>query len=200
LTCGPTAWLLELDHEDAVAVARAAAELDGVAEVVPGAATVLATLAQGADGQYVGQQLLQVAGAPPPSPAADTLDTVELPVVYDGEDLTAVAAACGLSTAEVVDRHATTTYRAAFCGFAPGFAYLTGLDPALHLPRRGTPRTRVPAGSVAVAAEYTAVYPSASPGGWHLIGSTDTRLFDPRRDPPALIVPGAVVRFSPVRG
>lgn len=98
-----------------------------------------------------------------------------------------------------MERHAAGTYRAAFCGFAPGFAYLTGLDPSLHLPRRDTPRTRVPAGSIAIAAEYTAVYPSASPGGWHLIGRTDATLFDPQRQPPALIVPGTAVHFVPVQ-
>ncbi len=100
-----------------------------------------------------------------------------------------------MSRQEVVERHTAPTYRCAFCGFAPGFAYLTGLDPALHLPRRPTPRTRVPAGSVAIAAEYAAVYPSASPGGWHLIGHTDATMWDATRDEPALVRPGTLVRF-----
>jgi KipI family sensor histidine kinase inhibitor len=84
-----------------------------------------------------------------------------------------------------------------FCGFAPGFAYLEGLDPGLHLPRRATPRTRVPPGSVAIAAAYTAVYPTASPGGWHLVGSTAMAVWDAERSPPALLAPGTLVRFEP---
>jgi KipI family sensor histidine kinase inhibitor len=120
---------------------------------------------------------------------------VEIPVVYDGEDLAEVAAACGTSTDEVVRRHLAGRYECAFCGFAPGFAYLTGLDPGLQLPRRATPRTRVPAGAVAIAAEYTAVYPSPSPGGWHLLGRTDAVLWDVSRPEPASIRPGTTVRF-----
>ena len=123
---------------------------------------------------------------------------MELAVTYDGEDLGRRRGGCGLTIAEVVSppqrRDATA---AAFCGFAPGFAYLTGLDPALQLPRRATPRTRVPAGSVAIAAGYSAVYPTASPGGWHLLGHTDAVLFDADRDPPALIAPGTTVHFVP---
>ena len=101
---------------------------------------------------------------------------------------------------EVAARHAAPTYTCAFCGFAPGFAYLVGLDPALHLPRRATPRTRVPAGSVAIAAEYTAVYPSASPGGWHLLGHTTLALWDPLpRTRRRCVEPGTSVRFVPAR-
>ena len=127
--------------------------------------------------------------------STDQREVVEIAVRYDGEDLASVAAACGLSSAEVVDRHRATDYTCAFCGFAPGFAYLRGLDPALVLPRRATPRTRVPAGAVAIADTYTAVYPSVSPGGWHLIGSTDAPLWDATRRPPSLIRPGTIVRF-----
>ena len=97
----------------------------------------------------------------------------------------------------VVAAHAAATYTVAFCGFAPGFAYLTGLPAALRLPRRATPRPRVPAGSVAIAGELSAVYPTASPGGWHLLGRTDVALFDVDRDPPALLTPGTIVRFEP---
>ena len=100
---------------------------------------------------------------------------------------------------EVVRRHSAVTYRAEFCGFAPGFAYLRGLDPALVLPRRDTPRPAVPAGSVAVADRYTAVYPTASPGGWHLLGRTDAVLWDERRADPATLRPGTRVRFRPAR-
>jgi KipI family sensor histidine kinase inhibitor len=121
---------------------------------------------------------------------------VTLPVRYDGADLDAVAAASSLTASEVVRRHSSATYVAAFCGFAPGFAYLTGLDPALHLPRRSTPRTRVPAGAVAIAGDYTAVYPHPSPGGWHLLGHTDAPVWDVERPRPNLLVPGTRVRFE----
>ena len=103
---------------------------------------------------------------------------VEVPVTYDGPDLDEVARATGLSVAEVVDLHSSTPHRVAFCGFMPGFAYLVGLPSALHLARRTTPRPRVPAGSVAIAAGYSGVYPRESPGGWHLIGWTDVVLWD----------------------
>jgi KipI family sensor histidine kinase inhibitor len=120
---------------------------------------------------------------------------VEIPVTYDGEDLGEVAALTGLSEAEVVARHQGASYRVAFCGFSPGFAYLTGLPRELHVPRRETPRTVVPAGSVAVAGDYASVYPRASPGGWRLLGRTDVPLWDLDRDPPALLRPGTRVRF-----
>ena len=115
--------------------------------------------------------------------------------MYDGDDLDAVAAELGLAVDDVIARHVAGTYVADFCGFAPGFAYLSGLDPTLRLPRRATPRTSVPAGSVAIAGPYTAVYPTASPGGWHLLGHTDIELFDPSVDPPALLAPGTRVTF-----
>jgi KipI family sensor histidine kinase inhibitor len=126
--------------------------------------------------------------------------TVEIPVRYHGPDLAHVARATGLPQAEVIDRHAGTEYRVYLLGFVPGFAYLGELDPALRLPRRESPRTRVPAGSVAIAGSQTGVYPLATPGGWHLIGSTDTRMWDVRRDPPALLAVGDRVRFVPVAG
>ncbi|HYQ75686.1 5-oxoprolinase/urea amidolyase family protein, partial [Cellulomonas sp.] len=120
-----------------------------------------------------------------------------IPVRYDGPDLAEVARLTGLDEREVVRRHAAAEYTVAFGGFMPGFAYLTGLDPALHVPRRATPRERVPAGSVAVAGEFAAVYPAATPGGWMLLGTCDVPLFDVDRDPPALLRPGARVRFVP---
>lgn len=91
-------------------------------------------------------------------------------------------------------------FRVAFCGFAPGFGYLTGLPERYHLPRRATPRTAVPAGSLALAGEYAGVYPRSSPGGWQLIGSTDAVLWDPEREPAALFAPGVRVRFEEVAG
>ncbi|VTR78622.1 KipI antagonist [Cellulomonas hominis] len=118
-----------------------------------------------------------------------------LPVRYDGADLAEVARTTGLDEAEVVRRHGAATYTVAFGGFMPGFAYLTGLDPALHVPRRSSPRERVPEGSVAIAGEFAAVYPAATPGGWMLLGTCDVPLFDARRDPPALLRPGTRVRF-----
>jgi KipI family sensor histidine kinase inhibitor len=125
---------------------------------------------------------------------------VEIAVRYDGDDLAEVADTCGLSVAEVVSLHTGCELVSAFCGFAPGFAYLAGLpEPLASVTRRSTPRTRVPAGAVAVAGGYSAVYPSASPGGWHLIGHTDAVLWDPSSAAPALLPPGTVVRFTQVR-
>ena len=120
---------------------------------------------------------------------------VELPVVYDGEDLAEVAELSGLTEDDVIARHLQSEYRVAFCGFAPGFAYIVGGDPALRVPRRHSPRTAVPAGSVALADEFTGVYPREMPGGWQLIGRTDAVLWDLDRNPPALLPPGTRVRF-----
>ena len=124
---------------------------------------------------------------------------VEIPVWYDGPDLDAVALQTGLSVADVVARHTGPEYRVALLGFVPGFAYLGQLDPSLVLPRRPTPRARVPAGSVAIAGAQTGIYPAATPGGWHLIGRTDLRMFDPARKPPALLAVGDRVRFRAER-
>jgi KipI family sensor histidine kinase inhibitor len=118
-------------------------------------------------------------------------------VRYDGDDLADVAVAAGLSVADVIALHSGAEYRVAFCGFMPGFSYLVGLHPRLQLPRRATPRTRVPAGSVAIADAFTGVYPRQSPGGWHLLGYTDLTMWDDRRTPAATLPPGAVVRFVP---
>lgn len=120
---------------------------------------------------------------------------VEVPVDYDGEDLSDVAALTGLTVAEIIKRHAEADYTVAFCGFAPGFGYLTGGDPALNVPRRKTPRTRIPAGAVAMAGGFTGVYPQSSPGGWQIIGTTTLKMWDLSRTPPALFQPGYHVRF-----
>ena len=122
-----------------------------------------------------------------------------IPVRYDGTDLDAVAAATGLAVDEVIERHSARTYTVDLLGFVPGFAYLSELDPSLQLPRRAEPRPRVPAGSVAIAAAQTGVYPLDTPGGWHIIGRTEIKMFDPMRDPPALLRAGDVVRFETVR-
>jgi 5-oxoprolinase (ATP-hydrolysing) subunit B len=134
--------------------------------------------------------------------APERRPTVEIRVRYggaDGPDLDEVAAVHDLSPSDVVELHADATYRVLFLGFAPGFAYLGGLPPGLATPRRSTPRTRVPAGSVGIAGEQTGVYPLAMPGGWQLIGRTDTVLWDLSRPSPALLQPGDLVRFVPVR-
>lgn len=123
--------------------------------------------------------------------------TIEIPAIYDGPDLELVARACALNVRDVIEAHAAASYVVAFIGFAPGFGYLEGLDARLRLPRRAQPRTHVPAGSIAIAGAQSAVYPLDSPGGWHLIGRTTLRMFDPQREPFALLAPGDRVRFVP---
>lgn len=177
---------------------RRLADRRGVAlvDVVPGARTVLVVAH---DGGGLSRLLAALPELPEGDPAgSDPGPPLELPARYDGPDLEHVADATGLSVEQVVAAHSRATYRAAFSGFAPGFAYLRGLDPRLHLPRRDTPRTAVPAGSLAVADGWTAVYPRRTPGGWHLLGTVDVPVFDLRRDPAALLVPGRSVRFVPV--
>jgi KipI family sensor histidine kinase inhibitor len=140
-----------------------------------------------------------VAGCPlTPVAGPDTGPAVEIPVVYDGQDLPWLAERWGTSVAGAVVLHSTAVLRAAFCGFSPGFAYLVGLPESCHLPRRSRPRAEVPAGAVAVAGEFTGVYPRPSPGGWHVIGHTDAVMWDPSRPRPALVVPGGSVRFVAV--
>ena len=165
-------------------------------EVVPATSTLVVTHEEH-DGELVREVLSGLRVVRTPENAVDG-DLVEIPVRYDGIDLFDVAAACSLSVEKVVSLHSSTEYRVSFCGFAPGFAYLTGLPRELRLARRSSPRPRVAAGSVAIAAEYSAVYPRESPGGWHLIGSTTASIWDVHRDPPALLQPGARVRFVSV--
>jgi len=120
---------------------------------------------------------------------------VTIPVHYDGEDLAEAASLLGVSAEELVNRHLAADWQVAFSGFAPGFGYVVGSDPLFDVPRRSSPRTRVPAGSVALAGAFTGVYPRESPGGWQLIGRTDAVMWDIDRDPPALLAPGTSVRF-----
>lgn len=197
---GEDALLVDVADPAASAVLAAALQADptaGLVDVVPAARTVLVRLEVGSDVAAAERWVRAVAARPPERAAAPPREVI-LDVVYDGADLDAVAAATGLDVEDVVARHWGTTYTAAFAGFAPGFVYLTGLDPALALPRRDTPRTRVPAGAVAIAAEFSAVYPRPGPGGWHLLGTTDAVLFDADAQRPALVEPGDVVRFRPV--
>ncbi|GGW19658.1 5-oxoprolinase subunit PxpB, partial [Streptomyces capoamus] len=164
-----------------------------VREIVPAARTVLLDgLADRAS------WAAELAAAPVPAVPARAGELVELPVRYDGPDLAVVAEHWGTTAREAARLHAGTEFTVAFCGFAPGFGYLTGLPDRYHVPRRATPRTSVPAGSVALAGPYTGVYPRSSPGGWQLIGTTDAVLWDHTREPAALLAPGTRVRFVPV--
>jgi len=198
LPMGPTAVLVEgitspAAYAIAVGLLVDRGELESVLDVVPAAETVLVTFSTPPDHCVIGPLLRSIRAD---DPIIQSREAVVVPVRYDGEDLAEVAAIVGLSTAAVAELHTSAEYVVAFCGFAPGFGYLTGLPEALHLPRRVTPRTRVPAGSVAIASEYSAVYPRSSPGGWHLLGTTSVAMFDAERVPPALLMPGVRVRFE----
>ena len=184
-----------------------AAGLPGIVDLVPAFATlaliyVPATWSNGdgAPWQRLAAAVRTVFAAPPRHDTAPAA-TIEIAVRYggeDGPDLAAIASACGLTQTEVIARHTAGDYRVAMLGFAPGFAYLLGLDRTLYTPRRANPRTRVPRGSVAIGGAQTGIYPSELPGGWQLLGRTPLRLFDPQRDPICLLAPGDHVRFRAV--
>ncbi|MDT7708972.1 MAG: hypothetical protein QOG20_4579 [Pseudonocardiales bacterium] len=196
LATGDAAVLVEvagLSEVLALAAALREAALPGVLDVVPAARTVLLITAPGTDLTALRRMVLALpveAGAGPPAGS-----TVEIPVTYDGPDLEEVGRITGLGAEGVVEAHTATPWRVGFGGFAPGFAYLAGGDERLHVARRDEPRTAVPPGSVGLAGEFSGVYPRASPGGWQLIGRTDAVLWDETREPPALLQPGAEVRF-----
>jgi KipI family sensor histidine kinase inhibitor len=199
LPVGDRALLVEVSGgEEAAALhaellrRRAAGELR-VREIVPAARTVLLDGLDEPAGRLAAR--LPHWELPPLPPRED--DAVHIPVRYDGPDLADVAALWGVAVEEVPRIHAAAEFRVAFCGFAPGFGYLTGLPARYDVPRRSTPRTSVPAGSVALAGPYTGVYPRSSPGGWQLIGTTDTVLWDHARVPAALLAPGTLVLFVP---
>lgn len=191
LPVGPRAVLLEVpDVAAALSLADHCRAGSLATEVVPTARTVLL------DGLTVPpERVSSVLATWTPGVAAAHGDLVELPVVLDGEDLPDVARLWGCTAAEVVATLTSTTFTSAFCGFAPGFSYLSGLPADLAVPRMPSPRPRVPVGSVALAGEWAGVYPTASPGGWRLVGRTDAVLWDVDRDPPALLAPGTRVRF-----
>jgi 5-oxoprolinase (ATP-hydrolysing) subunit B len=199
LPYGERALLAEVaDNAEVLRLREAVVGIDGVLDVVPAARTLLVEFDPAVTSARRVEALLTSADRTPrPLPRGEHVEIVEISVRYDGADLDSVADEVGLSASEVVRLHSAPTYTVAFCGFAPGFAYLTGLDAALRVGRLDEPRTAVPAGAVAIAGEFTGVYPRPSPGGWRLLGSTDASLWDPSRDRPALLAPGTSVRFTP---
>ena len=195
---GDRALLIDCDSTSAVAALVAAlreGRLPGVVDIVPGARTVLVTVAEANALASVRTRLTGYPVASPAPPPAPGAADVVIDVVYDGPDLAEVAGLLDMDPEEVVAAHTGTPWRVGFGGFAPGFAYLVDGDPRLAVPRRAEPRTRVPTGSVALAGEFSGIYPRASPGGWQSIGHTDAVLWDTDRDPPALLTPGMWVRF-----
>jgi KipI family sensor histidine kinase inhibitor len=199
--CGSDAVLIEVDSLDEVDAVRAAladaaarGRLPALVELVPAARTVLAAVRPGSGGLAALREV--VAGIDVTAVLGRDSREVVLAVRYDGPDLKLVAETAGIGVAEVVELHSGVDYSVAFTGFAPGFGYLVGLPELLCQPRLDQPRTKVPAGSVGIAGEFTGAYPRSSPGGWRLIGRTDAALFDSHRDRPALLAPGDRVRFE----
>jgi len=195
LPAGESALLIELEDLDRVlalcSVLRAHPP-DGVIEAVPAARTVLLLCDPSVTSLTAIGQAVRRIQPPPHRPPIE--DSVEIPASYDGPDIDDVLAATGLTRRELIDWHTGAAWQVAFCGFAPGFGYLV-TDRSRTVPRRDSPRTSVPAGSIGLAGEFSGVYPRASPGGWQLIGRTAARLFDLDADPPALLRPGVGVRF-----
>jgi len=192
LPSGDRGVLIELDDLDQVLgyyTALAADPPADVVDIVPAARTILITTSGSLD------ELSRTLRSVTPTPGTRAAgDLIEIPVTYDGEDLQDVADHLGCDASEVVTRHAGEEWTVAFCGFAPGFGYLTGSS-SWDIPRRQSPRTKVPPGAVALAGEFSGVYFRESPGGWQLIGRTDVKIFDQERDPAALLHPGRRVRF-----
>ncbi|HWD68975.1 MAG TPA: allophanate hydrolase subunit 1 [Solirubrobacteraceae bacterium] len=200
---GDHAVLLELpDNASVHATARFARERYGeqLVEIVPGHRTLLLVWPDASVISDISELALERASSEISIDDADQLEPIAIPIRYDGADLDAVAAGLSLSTEAVVKLHSEASYVVAFMGFSPGFPYLIADGPSqlLGQPRLQTPRTEVPAGSVAVAAGYCGIYPRSSPGGWNLLGRTDVALFDPGRERPALLEPGVRVRFEPI--
>lgn len=178
-------------------LAAGLADVDGVQELIPGMNNLTLVFDPlRTDPAELEATALALWAKPPRRQQLGRL--VEIPVTYDGPDLSEVASHCGLSADEVVHRHTRGEYVVYFIGFQPGFAYLGGLDEALHTPRRAEPRVAVPAGSVGIGGAQTGIYPLATPGGWQLIGRTSLALFDPQAEPPTLLAPGDRVRFVQV--
>ncbi|MGX5697672.1 5-oxoprolinase subunit B family protein [Agromyces soli] len=215
LPSGASALLVEcagLDEVLALHDALAGAAPPGLVELVPAARTVLVAVdparlpleSAASWVQRTGADLAAEAGDAARASAADaeasrSIAPVELPTRYDGDDLAETAALLGLSVEALVARHAAIEWRVAFIGFAPGFAYLVSEDWPFDVPRLAAPRTRVPAGAVALAGPYSGAYPRESPGGWRLVGRTDAPLWSADASSPALLPPGTRVRFREVR-
>lgn len=190
-----SAELLKVVHSAAASIA--AAGIPEVEDIVPaylGVAVFYDPL-RVSSSEMMSRLLAVCDSAASATPAAGANREHHIRVTYDGPDLDHVSASTGLSVDEVIARHTGRSYSVDLLGFVPGFAYLSEIDPALQLERRPQPRPRVPAGSVAIAGAQTAVYPLDTPGGWHIIGRTGTVMFDPLRDPPALLRAGDIVRF-----
>ncbi|MEO6509652.1 MAG: allophanate hydrolase subunit 1 [Nocardioides sp.] len=195
LPAGPSALLAEPDDPRDVPVLYADLRRDlACRDLVPGARTVLLDGPADLDASRTYLAAWRSSAHAGRAPAHE----VEVPTTYDGEDLDDVARRWGMTRAEAVATHIATEFTVAFVGFSPGFAYCTGLPPELAVSRLDRPRPRVPAGSVGLAGEYAGVYPSASPGGWRLLGRTDLTLWDASREQPALLTPGTRVRFREV--
>ncbi len=204
---GPRAWLVRFAtrvgdraYADGQTLQRAvqAAPPPGLLEIVPAYTTLMLEFAPGALPSAAAlRKTLRAALAAPTAESTAAARVVRIPVVYNGPDLARVATHAGLTERRGVALHTLRTYRVHLLGFAPGFAYLGGLDPRLHTPRLDSPRPRVPAGSVAIGGAQTAVYPLATPGGWNLIGPSPLPLFDPARsgEEAFLLRPGDEVRF-----
>lgn len=190
------AFLIELDDLDqtlAMLASLTAQPIEGIETLVPAARTLLVSYRPSA--QSFAGLVDAIAGRTIGATTREGGTRIDIPVRYDGEDLAEVAQILGITTEEVVRRHTGSDYVVAFTGFAPGFAYLTGGHPSLNVPRRASPRTRIPAGSVGLAGTFSGVYPQASPGGWQIIGTTPIAMWDIGRDTPALLQPGYRVRF-----
>lgn len=185
--------LADLDETLALFASLEADPITGVEDMVPAARTLMIRFRPAITDARTLAAL--IAGRDLSVKPAASERMVEVPVRYDGEDLADVAALTGLSIDDVIERHTQSIFTVAFCGFAPGFGYLVGGDPALHVPRRQTPRTKIAAGSVALGGAFCGVYPQSSPGGWQIIGTTALKMWDLGRNPPALIQPGDRVRF-----
>jgi KipI family sensor histidine kinase inhibitor len=196
LPSGTTAQLVELGDLDAVMSLYAALLADrpvGVVDLVPAARTLLVVHDPALTSREAVERAVRAARPQPGTHAGGPV--LEVPVTYDGEDLSVVAGLLGWETAELVRRHTRAEWTVAFCGFTAGFGYLTSPAWPYDVARRASPRTSVPAGSVGLAGEFSGVYPTASPGGWQLLGRTALPVFDPTRDPAALLAPGTRVRF-----
>ena len=210
---GERAWLLRLGEDiDAGCNLRVHALARHIREraptwledVVPAYASLAVVLRMDAlDSRAVARDWLHACAEAPWTVNEGPANPVEIPVLYGGDagpDLTSMAEALNLPVDDLIRRHSTGDYLVAMLGFAPGFPYLLGLDPALAMPRLDRPRTTVPAGSVGIGGSQTGIYPQAGAGGWRLLGRTPLRLFDAGREPPALLQPGQRVRFVPIDG